>query len=229
LATVAQAGVKLMIAFPMRFSAPVIEIKQMLDSGSMGRVYGVNSTNQGECPKYHRDWFVDPVLAGGGAVMDHTVHLADLLRWFLGSEVVEVYAQTNRIFYADEVDVETGGLVMLTFENGVFATIDCSWSKPPYYPTWGGLKLDMVGEGGLVTLDAFKQHMTIYSHTRQRPQFGYWGSDANQAMIEAFVDSIRQDHTPPITGYDGFKAMEIALAAYRSAALGAPVRLPLEA
>ena len=54
--------------------------------------------------------------------MDHTVHLADILRWYLGSEVVEVYAQTNRIFHADEVTVETGGLLMLTFANGVFAS-----------------------------------------------------------------------------------------------------------
>jgi predicted dehydrogenase len=26
-------------------------------------------------------WFCDPLLAGGGAVIDHTVHVIDLLRW----------------------------------------------------------------------------------------------------------------------------------------------------
>ena len=49
--------------------------------------------------------------------------------------------QTNRIFHADEVEVETGGLGMITFKNGVFATIDAGWSRPPYWPTWGGSDL----------------------------------------------------------------------------------------
>jgi len=220
-------GVKLMTAFPMRFSAPIIEVKKLMQSGSLGHILGCNTTNQGECPKHHRAWFVDKHLAGGGAVMDHTVHLADILRWYLGCEVVEVYAETSSILYANEVekDVETGGLIMLTFENGTFVSIDCSWSKPPYYPTWGGLALDIVGENGLVTVNAFKQVMTVYNHALRRPVYAYWGSDANQAMIAEFVAAIAQDRAPAVTGYDGYKAVEVALAAYRSAQLGEPVRL----
>lgn len=225
-----RAGVHLMTAFPMRFNVPALEIKKLLDSGSLGRVYGVNSTNNGECPQHHRAWFVDKQLAGGGAVMDHTVHLADLFRWYFQSEVVEVYAQTNCILYHDELklDVETGGLVMLTFDNGVFASIDCSWSKPPYYPTWGGLAMELVGENGLATMDAFKQRMTVYRDTVRRPQYAVWGSDADQAMVNEFVASIRENRAPLVTGMDGLKATEIVLAAYRSAETGEPVSLPLE-
>jgi len=220
-----RAGVKLMTAFPMRFSTPLLEVKAQLDAGSLGQVYCFNATNQGELPKHHRAWFVDKELAGGGAVMDHTVHLADIMRWYLDSEVVEVYAQTNRIFYAEEVEVETGGLLMLTFDNGVFATIDCSWSKPPYYPTWGGLTFEMVTERGAVLVDVFKQNLTIYRHDLKRPVWGHWGSDANQAMLADFVAAIRDDRSPRVSGLDGYRAVEVALAAYQSAATGQPVRL----
>ncbi|MCI0393596.1 MAG: Gfo/Idh/MocA family oxidoreductase [Chloroflexi bacterium] len=227
-----RAGVHLMTAFPMRFSAPLLEVKARLEAGELGEVYCFNATNQGELPKHHRAWFVDKELAGGGAVMDHTVHLADVMRWYLSSEVVEVYAQTNRIFYADEVEVETGGLLMLTFartlaspKSGVFATIDCSWSKPPYYPTWGGLTFEMVTDRGAVLVDAFKQNLTIYRHDLRRPVWGYWGSDANQAMIEEFVAAIREDRQPGVSGLDGYRAVEVALAAYESAGSGQPVRL----
>lgn len=220
-----RAGVKLMTAFPMRFSTPLVEVKARLDAGDLGQVYCFNATNQGELPKRHRAWFVDKEAAGGGAVMDHTVHLADILRWYLNSEVVEVYAQTNQILYADEVEVETGGLIMLTFANGVFATIDCSWSKPPYYPTWGGLTFEMVTERGALLVDAFKQNLTIYRHDLQRPVWGFWGSDPNQAMLADFVAAIRDDRPPFVTGLDGYRAVEIALAAYQSAATGQPVRL----
>ena len=225
----ATAGVTLMTAFPMRFSAPAREVKRIVDGGALGTLYGISSTNNGQCPYNERAWFIDPALAGGGAVTDHTVHLADLLRWYLGSEVVEVYAQTNRILYSDvATEVETGGLVSLLFDNGVFATIDCSWSKPLYYPTWGGLAMELVGEGGFTVLDAFKQNITVYSAQRGRPAYGYWGSDANQAMVNEFAAAIREQRAPLVTGVDGLKASEIMIAAYLSAERGQPVRLPLE-
>ena len=150
-----QAGVVLMTAFPMRFSAPVLEIKSLLGSGELGRLLACSATNQGQNPKRYRDWFVDKTLAGGGSVFDHTVHLADMLRWYLDSEVVEVYAQTNRIIHRDAVEVETAGLLMLTFADGAFASIDCSWSRPLNYPTWGGLTFDLICERGVVNVDAF--------------------------------------------------------------------------
>ena len=225
IAACARTGVKLMTAFPLRFSAPLIEVKTRLDAGELGRVYCCNGTNQGELPVRHRAWFVDPDLAGGGAVMDHTVHLVDILRWYLASEVVEVYAQTNRIFHADAVTVETGGLLMLTFANGVFASIDCSWSKPDSYPTWGGLAFELVSERGAVRVDAFKQNLTVYSEARGRAAWAPWGSDANQAMLEEFVAAVREDRPPSVSGLDGYRALQVVQAAYASAQSGQPVRL----
>ncbi|MCB9454270.1 MAG: Gfo/Idh/MocA family oxidoreductase [Anaerolineaceae bacterium] len=227
-------GVQLMTAFPMRFSPSVIEVKKLVDSGGLGPIYGCNSTNQGALPRFHqaegmpdlgRDWFINQQLAGGGAVADHVVHLTDLLRWILQSEVVEVYAQTNQIFHRDEVEVETGGVVMLTFANGTFASIDCSWSKPAYYPTWGGLKLELVGESGLAAVDAFKQTMTLYNHDLRRPVWLPWGSDANQGMVAEFLDAARANRTPAITGLDGYQAVAVVAAAYQSAMTGGPVTL----
>jgi predicted dehydrogenase len=214
-----------MTAFPLRFSAPLIEVKTRLDAGELGRVYCCNGTNQGELPLRHRAWFVDPDLAGGGAVMDHTVHLVDILRWYLASEVVEVYAQTNRIFHADAVTVETGGLLMLTFANGVFASIDCSWSKPDSYPTWGGLTFELVSDRGAVRVDAFRQNLTVYSEARGRAAWAPWGSDTDRAMLEEFVAAVREDRPPRVSGLDGYRALQVAQAAYASAQSGQPVRL----
>ena len=220
-----RAGVLLMTAFPMRFSAPLREVKARLDSGELGQVYAFNATNQGELPTKHRAWFVDPLLAGGGALMDHTVHLIDIMRWYLGSEAAEVYATTNHIFHADEVQVETGGLEMITFQNGVFASIDASWSRPPYWPTWGGLTFELVTERGSVIVDGFKQNITVYSQAAGRAHWQYWGSDMNQAMLSEFVAAVREDREPAVTGTDGLRAVEVTLAAYESARSGQVVKL----
>ena len=220
-----RAGVLLMTAFPMRYSTPLQEVKARLDSGELGQVYCFNATNQGELPTKHRGWFVDPKLAGGGALMDHTVHLVDIMRWYVGSEAAEVYAQSNKIFHANEVGVETGGLEMITFQNGVFASIDASWCRPQYWPTWGGLTFEMVTERGAVIVDGFKQNITVYSHANQRPVWQYWGSDMNQAMVAEFIAAMREGRQPGVTGVDGLRAVEVTLAAYESARTGQPVKL----
>jgi predicted dehydrogenase len=220
-----KAGVLLMTAFPMRFSAPLLEIKARLDQGDFGEIYCFNGTNQGELPTKHRAWFVDPELAGGGAIMDHTVHLVDIMRWFTGSEVETMYARSNKIFHTEEVDVETGALEMLTFENGVFGTIDASWSRPQYWPTWGGLTFEMVTHRGAVLVDAFRQNLNIYRHEWQRSNWAYWGSDSNHAMVSEFVAAIRENRSPRVTGVDGLRAVEATLAAYESDRTGQTVQV----
>ena len=157
--------------------------------------------------------------------MDHTVHLADILRWYLQSEVVEVYAQTNHIIHADKVDVETAGLMMLTFVDGTFVTIDCSWSKPLNYPTWGGITMEIISERGLTIVDGFSQNLNVYTQTPAHHNWTYWGSDANQGMVEEFISAIRDGREPAVTGIDGYKALEITMAAYRSAVTEQPVAM----
>jgi predicted dehydrogenase len=220
-----KAGVMLMTAFPMRFSAPLVEVKAQIDARALGKLYCCSTTNQGRMPIDERAWFVNKELAGGGAVMDHTVHLVDILRWYLQSEVVEVYAQTNNILHADKVDVETAGLMMLTFADGTFASIDCSWSKPLNYPTWGGITMEIISERGLTIVDGFSQNLNVFRQTPAGNNWTYWGSDANQDMVEEFINAIRDGREPAVTGEDGYKALEITLAAYRSAATEQPVAI----
>src|SRR3974377_2255137 len=114
---------------------------------------------------------------------------------------------------------------MLAFANGVFASIDCSWNKPTYYPTWGGLTFELVTDRGAVIVDGFKQNLTVYSDDVRRPLLANWGSDHDQAMINEFVAAIRDRREPRVTGEDGHRAVEIVAAAYESAQTGQPVRL----
>lgn len=219
-------GVKFMTAFPMRFDASLTSVKAVLEQGELGDLYGINGVNHAEMPSRHRPWFAQRSLAGGGAVMDHTVHLVDLMRWLMGSEVQEVYAEIGTPFHHGEVDVDTAGLISLTFANGVCASIDCSWSRPAGYPRWGHLKLELVGERGALSVDAFAQALTVYSGASERnPTWHNWGSDPNQLMLKEFVAAIEADRQPAVTWRDGHEALRVTLACYQSAELKQPVRL----
>jgi predicted dehydrogenase len=219
-------NVRFMTAFPMRFAPSVRGVRTMIQRRELGSVLGVNGINHSEIPKRHRGWFADRDLAGGGAVMDHTVHLADLFRWCFQGEVVEVYAEVDNPFYPDDVDVETAGLMLLRLSNGVQASIDCSWSRPTSYPRWGHLKMEVIGEKGAVVMDSFAQYLTLYSKGAVRnPSWIGFGPDPNQAMIEEFVASICENREPSVTWNDGYQALRVALAAYESARTKEPVRL----
>lgn len=219
-------NVRFMTAFPTRFAPTALAAKAMIDNGDLGKLYAANGINHSEIPREHRAWFAQKALAGGGAVMDHTVHLVDMFRWYFKSEIVEVYAEVGNPFYPGEIDVDSAGIVLLTFENGVFASIDCSWSRPTFYPRWGHAKVDLLGENGFFTLDMLAQHLTVYSkHTARQPEWVGWGSDSNQHMINEFVASIRERREPSVTWNDGYQALRVALACYQSAESGQPVAL----
>jgi predicted dehydrogenase len=219
-------GVHFMTAFPMRFAPSTQALRTMIQQGELGKVLGVNGINHSENPSGHRAWFANKELAGGGAAMDHIVHLADLFRWSFAAEVSEVYAEIDNLFYPNELHVDTAGLLLITLSNGIQASIDCSWSRPTTYPRWGHLKMEVVGEKGAVLMDSFAQHLTAYSKTGPRnPEWTGFGPDPNQPMIQEFVDSIRDQRQPSITWNDGYQALRVVLAAYQSAQKKEPVRL----
>jgi predicted dehydrogenase len=219
-------GVRFMTAFPMRFATSAQAVRRMLKNGELGAILGINGMNHSEIPGNHRAWFTDKKLAGGGAVMDHTVHLADLFRWCFEAEALEIYAELSNQLYRNEVEVETAGLILLTFSNGVHASIDCSWSRPISYPRWGHLKMEILGERGIIVMDAFAQYITLYSRGAMRdPSWIGFGPDPNQAMVEEFVASIREKRDPSVSWNDGYQALRVALAAYESAERSQPVKI----
>lgn len=219
--TCEQAGGKLQIAFPMRFSPPVQRLKALLESGSLGKLVAAKCTNHGRMPG---GWFIDREKAGGGAVIDHTVHVVDVLRWMLKTEVTEVYAEVGQsLMHPDDID--DAGMLTFSLENGMFGTLDTSWSRPDSYATWGDVTLEILGERGLVRVDAFNQRLTLTSTPAQKTEWVGWGSDADLGLVRDFLETIETGREPSISGTDGLRALEVALAAYESAARTAPVAL----
>jgi predicted dehydrogenase len=221
-----KAGVKLQVCYVMRYSRPAIIVKEILDRGTIGKLRAIVGTNR--LRHFQGDWFVRPELSGGGAIMDHTVHLADLMRWYTGSEVETVYTEigTN---VDRSLRVEDCFLTLLDFRNGVKATIDGSWSRPESFYTWGDVTLEVLGSEGAVLLDAFRQvaYLCLSGEPKNPYQWHQWGCDVDKEMVRDFLSCIREDREPRATGYDGRQGTEITLASYESAKAGRPLKLPL--
>lgn len=221
------AGVMLMVAFPVRFTSAFDKLRAAHDSGALGQLFSVRGANNGMLPMT-RSWFTEPELSGGGAIVDHVVHIADLLEGLMGSAPVTVTAVANRTLHAARAQAETAGLVTITYANGVVAAIDCSWSKPDTSAVWGGLTLDVAGTGGTVSLDFFGAAARGIVAETGLPIESRTGADPDAVMLRTFVDAVRAGVQPQPDVHVGLRTLSIVLAAQESVATGRTVPVPGE-
>ncbi|MUV56968.1 Gfo/Idh/MocA family protein [Halogeometricum sp. CBA1124] len=210
------------MAMPIRHSRPMARLKERYEAGSIGELVSVSGTNRGRMPG---GWFVDPELAGGGAVADHTDHIVDVVRWITSEEVEEVYAETGTRFY--ELPVEDVNLLSMTLSNGASFFLDGSWSTPQKNPFWGDASVELVGTETTLSGDCFGRRYTHVSDTSKdrSNESIFWGADPNNALLREFVAAIRGEATPATSMDDAVRTAAVIAAAYESAERGEPVEV----
>ncbi len=210
-----EAGVQLMTAFPCRFSPAFGRLAERVKAGEIGQIRGICATNHGSCPF---GWFVEKDKSGGGALIDHVVHVADLLRALLGEDPERVQAQTGNNMYGK--DWEDTAMLTLEYPSGIFATLDSSWSRPDKFKTWGDVTMNVVGDLGVIELDMFGPGVDVWINGHAVASYI---SDMDGLMVDAFIRACSDGTSVPVTGEDGLAAARVALAGYRSAFQVQPV------
>lgn len=212
-----KAGVGLGTAFPCRFAPTLIEARTQIQSGALGDILAIACTNHGQCPF---DWFVDDKLAGGGATMDHTVHVADALRWMLDKEFTKVYCENGNLLHKKEIKTDDLGMLNLEMEGGIQVSHIASWSRSKSFPTWGDVTMEIIGTGGVLNVDAFNQKVNVYNDATMRHTWASYGDNPDLGLVLDFVNAVDEKIEPSVTGLDGLRATEVTVAAYRSVKSG---------
>jgi predicted dehydrogenase len=221
IAACAKAKVGLGTAFPCRYSPPLMEVKRLVASGELGTIYAAACTNNGQFPG---GWFAVNALAGGGATMDHTVHVADLLRWITGKEFTSVYCENGTLLHSG-IDTDDLGSLHLEMEGGIAVSHIASWNRVKSFPTWGDVTLEIVAEKGVIRVDAFNQKITVYNDDALRAEWAYWGGNPDLGLVRDFVNAVDERREPTVSGLDGLRAVEVTVAAYKSVQSGKVVRI----
>jgi predicted dehydrogenase len=218
-----EARVGLGTAFPCRYIAPLVVLQEQVARGELGTIYAAACTNNGSYPG---GWFANPALSGGGATMDHTVHVADVLRWITGKEFTKVFCEMGTVVHPD-IGTDDLGSVHMEMEGGIKVSHIASWNRAKSFPTWGDVTIELIGEDGVARVDGFRQKIDVYSDEAPKAEWVYWGGDCNYRMLEDFVDAVRQRREPSVTGVDGLRAVEVTEAAYESARVGRMIELSI--
>ena len=223
------AGVQLHSAFVTRFHPLVRTLRAALTAGDLGEVIAVVAGNRGRppLPPHYPAWITTATESGGGALMDHSVHLTDVVRHLTGQEVRRVSAEVGAQLW--DCGVDDVALMSLVLDGGVVASVDPSWSVPAGSPWDYDFFLRLLGTAGSVDVtDLAESLQLVSSRLGGGLRLVPFGDDVDQLMLEAFAGSVRAGEVldPCATGADGLRALEVALAGYASAATAAAVTLP---
>jgi len=232
------AGVVLTVISQHRFDPGLVELKRLLDDGTLGRlVLGEASTKWYRTQAYYDSapWRGTYAM-DGGSLMNQGVHYVDLLRWCMGppAEVTAVCATQ-----AHQIEVEDTALAVVRFASGAVGTILSSTAAFPGFPQ----RLEITGTEGTVTVENGRIVGRAFAGNAG-PMASASSADAahsptanpaadpaavdvssHAAQLADLLDAIDTGREPAVTGESGRAALEIVLAVYESSRTGRPVSL----
>ena len=118
------SGLTAQVGFHSRFHPLVNELWNTVISGSLGRAMGYTLRDDqywptGDVVPGHSSWRSKRAEAGGGALLEHSIHSADILCWLFGP-ARRVEALSRSVF---GYDVEDVAALNIEHESGVVGTL----------------------------------------------------------------------------------------------------------
>jgi UDP-N-acetyl-2-amino-2-deoxyglucuronate dehydrogenase len=233
--TAREAGILLGVVSQHRFDDSTQFLRKALDAGRLGKILQADAY-----VKWFRSdaYYSRPIKGswtteGGGALINQAVHQVDVLLWLIGN-IAEVfgYWQVAALHRIESEDVVSA---LLKYESGANGVIQASTSFWPGYTE----RIEIHGTKGTAVISGDK--LTTWDVENdagdQAPLDRDVASGASDPMAISlapferqfldFGDAIRTGRRPVSSGEDGYRAIEVVLAVYRSCREGRPVSIAL--
>jgi UDP-N-acetyl-2-amino-2-deoxyglucuronate dehydrogenase len=229
----AEAGVKLGVFFQDRFKTDLIQLKEWVDTGMLGKLILVDARVKWFRPaNYYEDsrWRGTQRWDGGGALINQAIHTIDLLLWICG-DVSAVQGVRKTALH--QIEVEDTLVASLEFKSGVIGSFQAATSVFPGYPR----RVEVTGSQGTVIIE---HDRLLAADLREAPKdFQSTGNDRNasatsptvsdvrghQAALADFVHAIQANGAPRCTGMEGRRSLALVEAVYAACDSGRRVEL----
>lgn len=206
----ARAGVQLGTNHHLRNAASHRKIRELVQGGAIGKPLFVRVNHAVYLPPSLQGWRINKPEAGGGVILDISVHDADTLRFVLGAEPVSVVATSTASGMAQQ-GLEDGVMAAIEFDNGVIAQIHDAFTVR--YASTGFEVHGM--EGSIFGTDVMTQRPIgeiVLRNEQGAHTVPIDHSNLYVHAIGAFHAAMRGDGWPAATGEDGLRSLATALA-----------------
>jgi len=233
-----KAGTVLGGIFPYRFNDAMVPLREAINSGRFGVItYAGVYVPWWRTDEYYKDsWHGTWKLDGGGAIMNQSIHMVDMLCDVM-PPIESVQAFTATLGHP-QIEAEDTAVAVLRFSKGALGIIyGTSASYPGRYR-----RFEITGTKGTVVYleDSFTMWQFAEEKSEDekiRKRFGQIEGGGGRAEpgdilhqnhtrnFKTFVDAIESGTEPYISGKEARKAVEVILAIYKSAKEQKPVKL----
>lgn len=142
--------VQVRVGFNHRYHPALLKARELVDAGELGELMFVRGRyGHGGRKGYDREWRANPLLSGGGELIDQGVHMIDLSRWFLG-DFTEIQGFAHTYFWDMPVDDNGFMLLKTAKKQTAFLHVSCTeWKNLFSLEIYGrDAKLHLEGLGG---------------------------------------------------------------------------------
>jgi predicted dehydrogenase len=252
LAASRQAGTKLGVVSQRRFYEAVRRMKAAIDAGKIGApILGVFQMYSWRDQAYYQSdpWRGKWDTEGGGVLVNQSPHHLDLLQWFMGdiAEISGAWANLNH----PHIEVEDTAVATVRFKSGALGSIVTSLSQRPGIYA----KVHVHGANGAsvgVETDHGATFVAGVSEPADPPLNDIWtipgevnllpgfqaedrarfkevkaGTHYHALQIQDFLQAVRDDRQPEVTGEAGRIVVSMFTAIYRSNRECRPIPFPL--
>lgn len=202
-----KANKVILVGHNERYMPPYAEIKKIVDSGTLGRIFSARADHFQNFNPPQDSWWRKKEIVGGGCVIGSGVHRLDLLLWFLG-EVDEVSSRQNKVDFRSEAEIANCSVIQ--FKNGAISEFFCNWGifNYMYYES-----LAIFGEDGMVCFDGNK----LLTSTKDHPELAEITPAPCPTQLEHFSHCILKGTKPLVGAEEGRNAVKLVEKLYESA------------
>jgi len=229
------ARVKLGVFFQDRAAPDVRKLKDLIDSGRLGKPVLMSARVKWyRPPEYYEQsrWRGSWALDGGGALMNQGIHTVDLLLWLLG-DITSVRALTRTALH--DIEVEDTVVAAVEFSSGAIGTIEAATSVYPGYSR----RLELSWSEGTIILENdrvvradLRTPITEFIHEQPGSRDSERSTSpvisdvsGHRTIIRDFIRAIETNGTPICDGCEARRSVEVVNAIYESSRAGQAVRL----
>ncbi len=197
IAAAKKAGKILMVGHIERFNPAVIKLKEIIDSGALGKIVSISTKRVGP---------YNPRIRDVGVILDIGVHDIDVISYLYGKRINSVFAVAG----ADIHSFEDHASIILRMNHNFAGVVETNWLTPHKVR-----QLTAIGVKGVAYLDYIKQTVQLHDNKWIR-KAKIEQSEPLKNELVYFIDCVTAGKTPNPCGEDGKHALEVAMAAIRS-------------
>lgn len=218
-----ESGKKLMVDHNQRFTRAHQKAKEILESEELGKVltfrttfghsgpehWGVNKTNS--------TWFFKKDRSVLGVAGDLGIHKIDLLHYLLGDEIEQVSAFQGALDKVDEngepIEVCDNIVCSLKTKRGRLGTASFSWT---YYGEEDNSTSIYCEKGIMKIYHSDDYQIEVITKDSERVNYQLENiqtndNQTNSGVIDEFIESIRLDQLPLVSGDDALSSLKVIL------------------